>query len=254
MQFRLLLALVAAGALIAAPTTAAEPTAQADNECSEPPCGWIAPLLDLLIEDKPACSGGYILGGELDPSECMTPPQEGQPLVMEGEFRLYWELCEEATYLNDVQDPIEVSFSSTNRNPSFLKFQMEPSSFTLDTATLLNPQYIVLGEKADGSPTCWYDYRQPITLTFTREGEPSEADIETIQNQNCVAQYYIKMQSDESGERFKSGWGIEPFRFHMLNDPLGESLCNGGSKSTPAVAAPVLLGGLAALGVALRRY
>lgn len=243
------------GLLVASAMIASVPAANAaestDSECAAPPCGWIAPLLDLIIDDKPACGGGYILGGELNPADCLAPPQDGEPLVLEGTFRLYWELCEEATYLNDAQDPIEVRFSSTNRNPTFIDYSIEPSTFTLDTVTLFSPDYIVPGEKHDGSPTCWYDYQQPITITFTRNGDPGEADIESILNQNCVAQYYVKIQSDESGERFKAGWGIEPFRFHMLNDPLGTEICEG--KTTPALGAAPLVAGLGAVALARRR-
>ncbi len=217
------------------------PGAQAgtgQEECASPPCGWIAPLLDLLMDDKPPCGSGYLID-DVDPATCMAPPQEGEPIVMSGVFRLYWEVCEEATYLNDASDPIVVSFSGTNRNPSFIDFSIEPSEFVLDTTTLFDPQYIVLTERADGSQTCWYDYRQPITITFTRNGEPSAADLEQIANHNNIAQYHIKMQSDESGERFVSGWGIEPFRFHMDHDSS--------AKTTPGLG-PLAL--LAALGAA----
>lgn len=241
---------MAAFALLASAPANAETEAECGT-AGAPPCGWIAPLLDLIMDDKPACGTGYILGAEMDPADCMTPPPEGQPLVMTGTFRLYWELCEEATYLNDAQDDIVVTFSGTNGNPQFIDFSIEPSTFTLDTATLFNPQYIVT-EDRDGATTCWYDYRQPVTLTFERNGDPTADDIQKIQNQNCIAQYYVKIQSDESGERFKTGWAIEPFRFHMLNDPLGESICSEG-KSTPAVGAPVFVAGLAALALAVRR-
>lgn len=200
---------------VAAEAEAPESTsAECATTVAGPPCGWINPQLYLDIPDNIQCGKNNVLGADVDFTECMAPPKEGEPVVMNGEFRLTWEVSEEGTYLNDPNDPVVVNFRPTGSNPEFIDFSVDPPTFELGTDTLFNPTYFVTKENG-GTTSVWYEYIQPVTVTFTRNGDPTPDDIETIQNKDGQVRVLVRIHSDSSGSTYKDSYGLESFVFHI---------------------------------------
>ncbi len=233
---RLIVALVAVA--FAAPGAAGQVHSQA-VEC-EPPCGWINPLIAMDFDDKPRCRN-------LD--DCLTPPAPGEEVTMQGLFSWYWEMSEDGTYLDDATTDIIVSFSGTASNPSWLDFTVEPESFAITSADLFTPTYMeTRGEGPEAS--LWYNYQVPLTVTFTRTGDPTPAELERIQDRAGVQNLFVKAKSTESSDRFKAAFGVEEFRFLATEDPvIAESMDEG----IPAPGLLVGVGGLVAAAFAARR-
>lgn len=213
------------------------------------PCGWIAPILDLRFPEKPDCGSGYVLGVEAGPEACMVPPTEGQPVTVEGTLNMYWDVTNDGTYPAEPLDDIVVDFRTSPGNPDWIQFEVEPASFTLTNQDLFDPQrFRTIGEGLDTQVFYWFE--EPITVTFTRNGDPSGEDLEEMRDSGGIQQVYVRVQSSASGDRIREGFGIESFRFHGENDPaIAEDL----TRDTPSPAVPVLLAALAVTAYAVRR-
>lgn len=254
----ILLALGAATTgVVAEPEAAEEQTTDCASAVAGPPCGWINPQLYLDLPDNIQCGKSNVLGAEADFTECMSPPKEGQPMVFQGDFRLTWEVSEESTYLNDPNDPIVVTFRPTGSNPDFIDFSVEPSSFELGTDTLFNPTYYVTKENG-GTTSVWYEYIQPVTVTFTRNGDPTPDDIETIQNKDGQVRVLVRIHSDSSGSTYKDSYGLESFVFHIRaaeDDPVLDeiTLLNEDGRETPLPSLFLLVAAVAMAAVVARR-
>ncbi|MGB1697056.1 MAG: hypothetical protein ACPHK8_01500 [Thermoplasmatota archaeon] len=241
-----------AGLLIAAmflmtPAMAAEAT------CS-PPCGWVQPNLDIIIEDKLTCGSGIRLGDEeIDPALCYQVPTEDKPVVIDGMFRLYWEVSEEATYPHDPNQPIEVDFANVGTTGKWLSASVEPNTISIGTAELADPNNFQIRDLESGSPSVWFWFEQPLTITYEKVGEPTEADWELIGNKGGYQPMFLRVHSGESGVYFKQAWALEEFRFYTGTEEQFKSgnipttpQADGESNSTPAI--PILF---AILGLAL---
>lgn len=242
-----MLVLVAAAVLFAplATANAEGPDNQAAApECAEPPCGYITPIIDLVFPDKLDCGTGAVLGAEPSPADCLAPPTASQPVVMQGTLRWYWDASYEGTYPADPSEPIEISFGKTSTHPSWIDFSVEPSTFTIDNVALLDPTNFIFEQKDDGTVIVFFWFEEPITVTFSRTGEPSQADIESMNKQSGVQQVFVKVKSTSSGTQFKESYGIELFKFHGANDPDVVGLIDA-SEAAPApglwLAVPALL-------------
>lgn len=223
---------------------------------ANPPCGYITPLLSLDLADNRPCGFGVAYGEPIDGTQCMAPPMADEPKVMEGEFVLRWSITEEGYYTSDPNDPVVVEFLGPSSNPSFLDFSVEPSTFTLDSSTLADPNYIVSKERGDGSDELWYEYIQPVTVTIERSGEPTFDDLQSIMNRDGQVRFLIRIHSDGSGNTYRDSYGLELFAFHVDaaedGDSLQELSDEMSGRGTPFPAA-VALGVLGAAAVAARR-
>jgi MYXO-CTERM domain-containing protein len=207
-----------------------------DAACA-PPCGWIIPIIDLHFPDRP--------------TDCMPVPTKDAPVVLTGTLRWYWEISEDGHYLNDPNQPIEITLGGTSSNPSYIGLSFAPESFTLNTADLFNPEYMKTEGQAPNQRV-WFWFEAPVELTLTRTGDPTPEEQERLQNRNGVGNLFAKAKSSASGETFKESFGIEEFRFETWTqhgaDGDGK---NGGNQATPAALALLLVALLFA--VAVRR-
>jgi MYXO-CTERM domain-containing protein len=232
----------AAGVLHGAPVTGAM-----DAACTSPPCGYITPIIDLVFPDKLDCGTGHTLGAEASPEDCMTPPTADHPVPLDGTIRWYWDASYEGTYPADPAQPITITFGKTSTHPAWIDFAIEPSEFVIDNLVLFNPQNLKLEEKPDGTYAVFFWFEQPVTITFTRSGEPSADDLDAMRKQDGVQQIFVKVKSTSSGTQYKEAYGIELFKFHGGNDPQVKPQVEEEAEPTPVGA----LVPVAALGAAL---
>lgn len=224
-----------------------------DQECvggtgAAAPCGWIAPILDLRFPEKPDCGGGYVLGVEAGPEACMVPPTADEPVTLEGTLNLYWDVSNDGTYPAEPLDEIQVDFRTSPGNPDWIRFEVEPSGFTLTNQDLVDPQrFRTTGEGLDAKVYYWYE--EPITITFTRHGDPDSGELQEMRDAGGVQQVYARVQSSASGDRIREGFGIESFKFHGENDPVIAD----GLRETPFPVVPMSLAALAVTAWAARR-
>ncbi len=215
--------------------------AEAAN-CAAPPCGWINPLIAMDFADKERCRNA--------PDDCMIPPEVGTSMTLEGEFRWYWEVSEEGHYLDDPQTDIEVSFSGTNSNPTWIDFTVEPAGFSITSAELFLPEhYRTEGDAPDSK--VWYDYRVPLSVTFTRTGDPTADELQRMSERGGVQPLFVKAKSTESSDRFKAAFGVEEFRFYT--DSAEASTGAGDDAAIPGVPLGALVAALAAVAVVATR-
>lgn len=254
MDNRLLLAISAAlllaapvGTVQAAETDALGPVATtAQDATCAPPCGWINPLIALDFPDKQLCRS-Y-------PDDCQAPPAAGEELVFEGLFRWYWEMSEEGTYVDDPTTDIVVSFGGTSSNPTWLDVKVEPESFAITTADLFTPSYLIVDDSNPTAPRIWYEYPVPLKVTFTIAGEPSERDLQRLEDRGGLQSFFLKAKSTASSDRFKEAFGVEEFRFDAYHEESG-IMDAGGSDGEDAPGLPIMAVGalLAAAAVVARR-
>ncbi len=241
----LLLALLVGGASASAQPVAdlTVPTTGAADECSaaSPPCGWINPLIALDFDDKPLC--------RTYPSDCLSPP--GADLVMDGQFRWYWEVSEDGTYPDDPATDIVVSFSGTASNPGWLDFAVEPETITISSVDLMDPNRYITDSSDPANVAVWYSYEAPITVTFSRAGEPTGPEMDRIEERGGIQSVFMKAKSTASSDRFKEAFGVEEFRFDAFS---GEAqLESTAGKDAPGLAPIAAVGILGVAAVALRR-
>ncbi len=214
------------------------PALGAPANCSaNPPCGWINPLIALDFDDKPLC--------RTYPSDCLAPPTT-ETLVLDGEFRWYWEVSEDGTYPDDPSTDIIVSFSGTASNPGWLDFKVEPETITITSADLVDPNRYITDSSDPSNVAVWYSYDAPITITFTRTGEPTADEMKRITERGGVQSVFMKAKSTASSDRFKEAFGVEEFRFDAFTDPALEATQD---QEAPGVG---LVAGLAAVALAAR--
>lgn len=244
-----------AALLLIVPVTASE---QAERECANPPCGWIQPYLDIIVDEKLTCGSGLRLGAEdIDPSECYAAPRDGEPVSIDATFRLYWEVSEEATYPHDPNQPIIVDFSGAGARGRWIQTTVEPNTIELGTTELLDPNNFQILDLESGSPALWYWYEAPITVTFTKVGEPDAKDWDLIEGKGGYQPVFLRTHSGISGAYFKESWALEEFRFFTGDESQYQGYQATGELSAPesenTPAAPLAIGALALLGLALRR-
>ncbi len=246
---RLLAALVALSFVAHAPAASADALdalnasgqyEQADCAVANPPCGWINPLIALDFDDKPLC--------RMYPTDCMQPPVS-EPLVLSGEFRWYWEVSEDGTYPDDPATDIVVTFSGTASNPEWVDFKVEPETITITSADLVDPNRYETDASDPANMAVWYSYNEPITITFTRTGEPSAAEMTRIEERGGLQSVFLKAKSSASSDRFKEAFGVEEFRFDAYSDETMEAP----GQEAPGMGMLAGMGVLAAAGVASRR-
>lgn len=238
-----------AGLLMAAMMLLA-PMATAETVSCDPPCGWIQPYLDLMVDDKLTCGSGLRLGDEdIDPSQCYPAPTDDKPIVIDASLRLFWELSEDGTYPHDPAEPIVIDFSNAGNTGKWLSGSVEPNTITLDTQQLLDPNNLEVRDLESGSPSVWFVFDEEIKITYTKVAEPNRADQEIIKNKGGYQPMFLRVHSGASGSYFKESWALEEFRFFY--DAPGAS--NNGSESNETPFAPISLAILGLALVALRR-
>lgn len=242
-----LLATAAIAILLVAPAASAQAM---EADCSAAPCGYINPIINLDFPEKLDCGVGNVLGAEPTPEDCMTPPATGESLVLDGTLQWYWDASYDGTYPADPSEPIEISFGQTSTHPGWIDFSIEPSGFTIDNTVLFDPQNFRPIVHDDNSVQAFFWYEEPVTITFTRTGEPTAEELEDMRNKDGVQPVFVKVKSTSSGTQYKEAYGIELFRFHAANDPELAPLV---SHETPSPGLAFLLAAIGAAGVAARR-
>lgn len=213
-----------------------------------PPCGYIVPQLALDFPDKPACKSAS-LGGAVDLSKCLKLPAKGQSVKQDGILRWYWDITQDGDYPIDPMTPIVIQFTGTATNPKWLSIKVDPESFTLDAVAMGNPQNL----KTDpAKPQVWFWFEKPISVTITRTGDPSPAELTKIANAGGVQKIFLKAKSNASGAYYKEAFGVEEFRFNAYSDPAITPAASS-SKGSPGLGPLALLGALALALVAVRR-
>jgi hypothetical protein len=230
------------------------PMATAETVSCDPPCGWIQPYLDLLVEDKLTCGSGLRLGDEdIDPEMCYDAPTDAKPIVIDAHVRLFWEMSEDGTYPHDPAEPIIIDFSNAGNAGKWLKGSVEPSSFTITSAELLDPNNLEIRDLESGSPSVWYVFDEEIIVTYSKEGAPSKADLEIIKNKGGYQPMFLRVHSGSSGSYFKESWALEEFRFFYDESSSGSGQNGNASESNDAPFAPFSLAILGLALLALRR-
>ncbi|MEA3204332.1 MAG: hypothetical protein QOI63_2012 [Thermoplasmata archaeon] len=187
------------------------PVAQAEAaaKCGGPPCGYVTPIVDMQFDGKPKCSGAP---GAIDLAKCIPLPAKGQSVSFTGTFRYYWKLSEDLTYPPG-QDPVVVSFSGVSTNPKWLTFKVDPPTITIDAVALVSPLNMRLDQSNPSAPVVYYDYQQPVTVTFTHSGDPDQLALDKMAAKGGVTDVFVKAKSSASGTYFKEGFGVQFFRF-----------------------------------------
>jgi hypothetical protein len=246
------LALLPAGSAEAEDAEPAAGAAQCMAGLAAPPCGYIVPQLALDFPDKPACKAAT-LGAQVDLSTCLALPAKGESIVQQGVMRWYWDITQDGTYPADPMEPIVIQFTGTATNPSWLDLKVEPESFTLDAAALASPLNMKTNTENPTAPQVWFWYEQPITVTLTRTGDPTEENLGKIAGSGGVQKVFLKAKSNASGAYFKEAFGVEEFRFNAYSDEAIATSAGGDSKGSPGLGPLALAGVLALALLAFRR-
>lgn len=233
--------------LLIAPTAPAQVDA---GRCAEP-CGYIVPIIDLDFPEKKTCGGsGLVFTGDSD-RVCEELPALGESRQMQGSLTWYYDASEEPPYPKTSGEDIVVSFSGTRNNPSWLQMEVVPGEIRIDDVSLLHPDHFETEQTEQGGTVIWYRFRVDITATFTRTGDPTEAELERITDRDGIVQVFLKAKSTES-TNYRESFGVEEFRFAAfegdgsVTQPLQDA-----DESTPGPALPLLA--LAALCLAAMR-
>ncbi len=224
------------------------------SECSSPPCGWIDPIIDLQFSGKPPCGGFGGLTAAERPTDCLPVPTVDEPVVLEGKFLWYWEVSNDGTYPMDPNEDIRVSFAGAAANPSWIGMEASPSEFVITMQDLVSMDHYVVDDSDPSAIRIWFHYEEPVTVTFTRTGEPDAADLDRLSERNMIQNFFIKVRSTASGDRYKEAFGIEEVRFDTCAD---ESICtqsvSSASKGIPALGLLLVVGSLMAVAVVVVR-
>lgn len=188
------------------------PLADASGGACNPPCGWIDPILELRFPEKPLCDAP--LGGRPDPATCIPVPEPGGSVVMEGTLVWWWDVSRDGTYPMDPNQDIQITFAPTPSDPDWIEVAVEPAMLSLSNADLADPANLrQVEEENTAVPVFWFWYERPITVTLTRTGDPTAAELRTIEERGGYMPYFLKARSTESGDRFRQAFGVEEFRF-----------------------------------------
>jgi hypothetical protein len=206
-----------------------------------PPCGYIQPFLDLDFPDKPSC------GGAVEAAKCIPLPAVGQSLSMDGTLTYYWRLSEDGTYPPDMTQPIDITFKGTTNTPKWLTFKMEPESIQMAATELVDPRNLKTDD-ATTPPTVYFWFERPVTVTFTRTGDPDLERQERIAGRDGIEELAVKAKSTPNGSYFREGHGTETFRFDASQFMAPQTVST--SQQAPAWG---LLGVVLVLGLAARR-
>ncbi len=187
-----------------------------------PPCGYILPTLDIVIDDKPACGGARIIFADEPPEDCYDLLGPDETRIIPAMLHWEWEASEEGTYPKEPQKDIEISFSGASTNPRWIDVSvtgdgMVDGRFIIDDAELFDPDNFEERPNGD-TPAIWYSYQRPIDIVLTRTGDPSARDIDIIDASNGVVKVFVKSESSESSARFRASFGIEELRFMACAD------------------------------------
>ncbi len=209
---------------ILAPLAGAEQNDEALTACAAPPCGWILPTLDIVVDDKLPCGGGQIIYAIGPPDDCFDILMPGESRTYPAQLILKWEVSEEGTYPKEAGQDIVISFSGTANNAPWLSLDVQgegmvDGEYIIDDVALFHPDNMRTRTNAQGQESLWFWFERDIEITFTRTGDPGPASIDTIETRQGVLAFFIKARSTESGPRFKEGFGIEEFRFNTCTDP-----------------------------------
>src|SRR5581483_1839320 len=191
------------------------------------PCGYVAPLIDMVFEGKKNCGGATV-----DLSKCYTVPEPGKPLVVKGVLEYYWKESEDLTYPSDPNAPVEISFAHSASDPKWLDFKVEPATFTIDQQGFLDPTNSKV-DQSTSPPTVYFWFQRDITITFTRNADPTANEVQGISNHDGVQEVYVKAKSTDSGQYIKASFGGETFRFDASTF-LGNSTASGTPASSSA--------------------
>jgi MYXO-CTERM domain-containing protein len=234
----------------AEPGQVVDAAAPAASGCAAaPPCGYIVPQMALDFPDKPLCKAAT-LGGAVDLSTCMPLPGPGESVQQQGTLRWYWDITQDGTYPIDPMVPIVIAFSGTATNPTYLEIKVEPAEVVLDAVEMANPAYYQPDES--NPQQIWFEVKKDITVTITRTGDPSPADLEKVSNANGVQKVFLKGKSNASGSYFKEAFGVEEFRFDASQDPAVVA-STGASQESPGLGPLALVAVLGLALLALRR-
>lgn len=242
-----ILALMSASSVVAEPSTSEAVTS--DASCAAPPCGYITPQMNLDFPDKPKCGSG--LRSNFDRTTCIPLPARGESKEFMGTVIWFWDITQDGVYPPDAQTPITIQFSGTATNPKWLALVVEPESITLDLPTMLDPANTKLNTDDPTKPQLYFWYEEPLKITVKRIGDPADADLARLHNQNDIVKMFLKGKSNASGSYFKEAFGVEEFRFDACADP---TICGAtAGNEAPAPVAPLVFVGLVAAAAFVQR-
>ncbi len=239
------------------------PTALADvdvedalaTDCAEP-CGYIVPIINLDFPEKQTCGGsGLIFTGE-EERDCAGLPALGETVRLDGTLTWYYDASEEPPYPKQVGEDIVITFGGTRNNPGWLEMAVEPGEFRITDQDLVNPVYFETEGDPQTGTVLWYRYVQDLSVTFTRTGDPSAADLARIEDRDGILQVFLKAKSTESSQTYRESFGVEEFRFMATQGPGAVESPNAAANNNeaPGVAVPLLaVGALGAAVLARRR-
>lgn len=247
--------MLASVALLLAPSALA---GQVDDEACDEPCGYIVPIIDLEFPDKMLCGGGRLVYADETPEDCFDLMAVGESKELTGTLRVYWDAQEEPTYpILPTDEPITITFSGTQSNPSWLDVKVEPGSMQIGPQDLYDPARYDIDP--EGTPIAWYNYREPITVTVTRTDDPDKRSLDKMEDRNGVIALFVKARSTASGDFYREAFGVEEFRFNgCADEAVAAQVCGAsrasGDESTPGLAPLWTVAALVALAIARRQH
>jgi hypothetical protein len=247
---RATLGLLVAVGLLGLPATGAKgddvrPEAALNDACN-PPCGYIMPTMDIVIEGKERCGDAF----SGDPTGC--------PLLMEVEGSetyaatvvWHWDVTQDGTYPADPNQDIVITFAGIATNPAWLEFSTEPSELVITAADLADPANYRIDPESPGGPKVEFWMSWTVDITITRTAEPSAGELDRVYNKGGLVTYAVKARSTESGSYFKRGFTLEEFRYdgrELFAAPAADD------NESPGLGTAFLVGALAIAFVAARR-
>lgn len=236
--------------------------------CAAPPCGYILPYIDIVIEDKMVCGGGRLIFAEGLPDDCEEIPLDGESRDYAAKLLWYWEVSEDGTYPKEYDEDIFICFGSTSTNVAWIQVEVtadgtdDAGCFIIDNVALAHPDNLQVREGPNGNQQVWFWFERDITITVSRDGGPNKAELKQIDDREGVQSYFIKAKSSSSGPRFKESFTVEEMRWGTCNDDTiapSVSACGVATldstedQDAPGIGLVALMAALAAIVIARRR-
>lgn len=143
-----------------------------------------------------------------------------------GTVQWYWPQSDDLVYPPDPNEPITITFAPIETNPSWLSFDVQPASYTITAADLLDPRN-VRNETSNGATVIYYWFEQPVEVAFTRSADPVGDESTKLMARDGIQPVYVQVRSTGSGTFYLPSFGGEQFRFNgtgLLEPALEETM------------------------------
>jgi hypothetical protein len=155
------------------------------TSAANPPCGYIMPYMDTSFEGKERC--GTAFGG--DPTGCPLLMAKGESRTYNGTLVWWWDVTQDGIY--PPSEDIVISFAGTGTNPTWMDFTIDPEQFVIAATDFGSPDYLKPDTTDPANPKVIFRYEKPVTVTITRTGDPSEAELEQLFNKGGLVQFSV---------------------------------------------------------------